>query len=99
MAKNTTVEVWMQVENFDCDGNTINCSELLIEGKFIPECKGSRGDHGVQMEPDYPATVEFISATDEDGKEVNLCKEDQERAESLLQEAMPTAEHFEDDRY
>lgn len=99
MAKNTTIEVWMGVENFDCDGNAINCSELLIEGEFIPACKGSRGDYGLAIEPDSPAEVEFISATDNDGKEIHLCREDLKRAQVILNEAMPTAEDFEDDRY
>ena len=55
--------------------------ELCFEFDYSPAERGSRDHYGAQMEPDYDGHLEFISATDDDGQEVEVSSEDIASAE------------------
>jgi hypothetical protein len=83
------IETTMTVEKIDpITENVLGEFELDIIGNFTPEERGSRGFYGEQMEPDYPAKVEFEVAY-LDGEEYDLTREEIARAEALLWDAIP----------
>lgn len=96
MAKTPTLQAWIALEKLDYEGNTIGEDQILVEGDYTPACKGSRGDYGVPMEPDYDEEVKFICAMREDGEEVELNKEEMDVAMAALWKAIPERDYDED---
>ena len=64
--------------------------ELVCVLTYVPECKGSRGDYGRKMEPDYPATFEINSVKDLSGREIQLT---QNECDSLIEKALSEREN------
>lgn len=46
--------------------------ELIFEFEYTPTEKGSRGFYGEQIEPDTHGRMEFYTAIDSDGMEVDV---------------------------
>jgi len=57
--------------------------ELCFEFEFTPAERGSRGFYGEQIEPDTHGEMEFYSATNEDGMEIDVTQKDIEAAREL----------------
>jgi len=57
--------------------------EFCFEFEFTPAERGSRGFYGEQIEPDTHGEMEFYSATDEDGMEIDVTQKDIEAAREL----------------
>ena len=83
------IETTMMIEKIDPQTeNVLGEFELDIVGEFTPEERGSHGYYGEQMEPDWPAKVEFEVAY-LDGEEYELTREEVKQAEQLLWNAVP----------
>ena len=68
--------------------------ELVCHVEFEPACKGSRGDYGLQMEPDYGAQATLCAAYVRDIDVYELLSDDQ-RAD--IEEAFLTQDSDEGD--
>lgn len=73
--KRPTIQVWNTVETES--GET----DLLFSFDYTPEERGGRDSYGQATEPDSPARMEFLEATDADGKEIGVEESDIETAE------------------
>jgi len=62
--------------------------EITVFGEYSPADKGSRDAYGQPMEPDYPSSVRFLRAEDEAGNEIELDKEEMDRAQNALTNAL-----------
>lgn len=83
------IQSTMTVEKIDPEtDNVMGEFELEIIGEFTPEERGSRGHYGEQMEPDWPAKVEFEVAY-LDGNEYELSREEIKQAEQILWNSIP----------
>jgi hypothetical protein len=78
----------MELEREDVEGNVTACFDVLVRGEYTPAERGSRDYYGAKMEPDWPAKVEFLSAENEDGEEIELNKYELRRAECLLESSI-----------
>lgn len=90
-----TIQAIIEVEKCDSEGNVLAVFDVQVEGDYEPACAGSRDRYGVAEEPDTPARMYYLGATDKDGAEVELSKEDVERAMEALWNEIPDP----DDRY
>jgi hypothetical protein len=52
----------------DADGQ-----EVVVEGRYVPAERGSRGRFGEQLEPDYGEQIDVISAQYGNGSPAELC--------------------------
>jgi hypothetical protein len=43
--------------DFDEDDTTFSDFEVEVDFWLDPPCRGTRGEYGVQLEPDYPASI------------------------------------------
>jgi hypothetical protein len=80
------IEAEIEIEKVDCEGNVLDVFPVLVEGEYTPACKGSRDYYGKAIEPDTCDELEFVGATDSEGGEFELCKEDIYRAVQALWE-------------
>lgn len=89
MAKTPTLQAWIELERINDDGEIIGYDQIMVEGDYTPACKGSRGDYGIPMEPDYDAEIDFLRAMRDDGGEVELNKDEMDIAMSALWDVVP----------
>lgn len=84
----TTIQVWNStiIGDEECD--------IEYTFKYTPPCKGSRDYFGQRIEPDEPASFNFVSATDSDGNEVEVDKYDIEAAEALAADEVEPPEDW-----
>ena len=82
------VEIFMHIEKLNSDGDVIGCDSVLVVGEYSPAERGSRDYYGQAMEPDLPDSMEILSATTEDGEEIDLGKCEERVALELLWEAI-----------
>ncbi len=68
------IQVWHTVEG------RFGETDLLFSFDYTPACRGDRDTYGQSMEPDSPARMEFLDATDEDGKEHEVASPDVDAA-------------------
>jgi hypothetical protein len=47
-------------------------TDVTVEFNYTPPCPGSRGDYGLQMEPDEPADIELIEIKDTKGSIIDI---------------------------
>lgn len=60
---------------------------VVVEYDAVPECRGSRGRYGEQLEPDIQAHIEVNSVNlVEDGREITLTTRQEERMEEEIAE-------------
>jgi len=72
--------------------------EISVELDYQRACRGARGSFGEPLEPDEPENFEITSATDEDGKEVELTESEQQRAiEQAINDLNSAAEDYNED--
>lgn len=60
--------------------------EITVEFNYTPPCPGSRGDYGLQMEPDDPADVELIEIKNAKGNIIDIDSLDK-KVISIIEEA------------
>ncbi len=81
-----TLTVQLEIEKTDSEGNVLGYPEVTVEAEYIFE-RGSLGDYGVRMEPDYES-MKIVEVTDEDGSSTWLSARDEERAIEALYEKL-----------
>ncbi len=85
------LQTTLAVEVHCPETGTWNEIEIDVFGEFIPAERGTRGYHGEQLEPDFPAMVEVREAL-RDGIPFELDSKETERAERALWDAIPDRE-------
>jgi hypothetical protein len=70
-SRKNQVQVWHPVEL-----RFLGETDLLFTFDHTPFERGGRDTYGQATEPDYPARMEFVDATDEDGKEIIVATPD-----------------------
>lgn len=67
----------------ECGGDGVAWQEVevLVEYEYERACRGVRDSYGAPLEPDEPAGVEIIAATDANGREVELTPHEADHAE------------------